>query len=114
MGCHWTGLVFGRVYESTEEHEAITERLLDNHTGLRRAYECETPWMGFAVAITDAAANDDEDVDYVAVRVDEVATLYAERIAVARERWDRLRVTAKERYGVDVGEGSLLFVSDYR
>jgi hypothetical protein len=114
MGCHWTGLVFGRVYESTEEHDEIMGRLSNNHPGLRTAYECETPWLGFAVAITNAAANDDEDVDYVAVRVDEMATLYAERIVKARERWNRLRVTAKERYGVDVGEGSLLFVSDYR
>ncbi len=131
MGCHWTGLIFGRIFTDSAEDQALWERLwafgeIDNGVvglfnqggvpdGLTATHDGDVNWTGFPIAITDEAARGkDAAVGFTACSLDQLRKHYAPQIAVVRLKWNNLRRATKTEHNIDIGEGTIIFASDYR
>jgi predicted RNA-binding protein with TRAM domain len=83
---------------------------------LTTTHDGDVDWMGFPVVVTDDVArrNSKIKVGFTACRIDQVEKKYAEQIADAKAKWNALRHATKVTHDVDIGDGDLLFASDYR
>jgi hypothetical protein len=111
---HYTCLVWGETYPgglSDNLREWLEERPWKyGEPDIRVNYESTPDWIGVTAVNDGQSARDEapEDLSYVAIPVDELATRYADGIAKARAVWDAARAERPE-----LGEGRLLLVADY-
>lgn len=84
---------------------------------IKTSYESNVPWLGVFVGCTDSLVSERKggkpaELEYTAMPLASVESVYAKQIAAAREAWGRFRALAAAN-GVELPEGQLLLVFDY-
>lgn len=125
---HYTALVWGvtgdecgKINVEVDGYSEVAEWADDAIYGrdafVKSSYESKIEWLGAFVGCSDPnvaerRTSDAAELEYTAMDIASVPTLYANEIDLARKDWEKFRALAAE-HGVTLPEGELLLVFDY-